>query len=86
MSIIENILKKVVLDHAVLTQKQQISPSVYKVRLQSENFKTITFKPGYFLRLGIGIGNDDISFKDKVRSYSVWNINQTEGFIDLAIV
>lgn len=85
MSLIENILKKVVLQDAIITRKEQLTASVYKITLQSESIKTASFQPGYFLRLGIGIGNDDVSFKDKVRSYSIWDINQNKGYLDLAI-
>ncbi|MBJ2175168.1 SIP domain-containing protein [Aureibaculum sp. A20] len=85
MGLLENILKKVVLQDAIIENKVQLSPSVYQIRLKSESIKKAEFEPGYFIRLGIGIGNDNISFKDKVRSYSVWNINHTEGYLDLAI-
>ncbi|NIJ45638.1 NADPH-dependent ferric siderophore reductase [Wenyingzhuangia heitensis] len=85
MGIIENILKKVVLQEATILEKTQLSSSVYKVKLQSKNITNTPFIPGSFLRLGIGIGKEDISFKDKIRSYSVWNINKKEGTLDLAI-
>ncbi|WP_139955999.1 siderophore-interacting protein [Flavicella sediminum] len=85
MSLLENILKKVVLQKATIIKKTQLSNSVYQIRLKSESIKTAEFLPGYFLRLVIGIGNDELAFKDKVRSYSVWNINKTEGTLDLAI-
>ena len=85
MSLLENILKKMVLNEAIIDKKEKISPSVYKIRLKSETIKKADFQPGYFLRLAIGIGNDALSMKDKVRSYSVWDINQTEGCLDLAI-
>ncbi|MCC6186781.1 MAG: SIP domain-containing protein [Chitinophagaceae bacterium] len=85
MGLVENILKKIVLQNAIITMKEKLSESVYKIRLQSESIKKTQFTPGYFLRLGIGIGNDELTIKDKVRSYSVWDINQTEGYIDLAI-
>ncbi|MCK0189848.1 SIP domain-containing protein [Arenibacter sp. F20364] len=85
MGLLETILKNVVLQDASIEKKTKISESVYKIRLKSESIKKAEFVPGYFLRLGIGIGNDDLSFKDKVRSYSVWNINKTEGYLDLAI-
>ena len=85
MGLLENILKKMVLENAIIVKKEQISHSVYKIRIKSERIKKEAFAPGYFLRLGIGIGNDDLDFKDKVRSYSVWNINQEEGYLDLAI-
>ncbi|QXP71637.1 SIP domain-containing protein [Polaribacter sp. R2A056_3_33] len=85
MGLLENIIKKVVLEAAIIEHKEKISASVYKIRLKSESIKKADFKPGYFLRLGIGIGNDNLSMKDKVRSYSVWDINQTEGYLDIAI-
>ncbi|MHA7943880.1 siderophore-interacting protein [Formosa sp. 3Alg 14/1] len=85
MSIIENILKKVVLETASISDKAQLSPSVYKIQLKSERFKAADFELGYFLRLGVGIDNDTLAMKDKVRSYSVWDIDKTKGTIDLAI-
>lgn len=85
MSIIENILKKVVLNEAVITEKVILSQSVFKIRLQSESIRNANFLPGSFLRMAIGIGNEEVSLKDKIRSYSVWDINSKEGFLDLAI-
>ena len=85
MGLLENILKTVVLQDAIIDQKVKISASVYQIRLKSESLKNAEFEPGYFLRLGIGIGNDELSMKDKVSSYSVWDINKTEGYLDLAI-
>lgn len=85
MSLVENLLKKMVLEKAIIDKKEKISNIVYKVRIKSEGIKKQDFQPGYFIRLGIGIGNDELSMKDKVRSYSVWDINKTEGYLDLAI-
>ncbi len=85
MSIIENILKKVVLNEATIIQKEALSKSVFRIRLQSESIRKANFIPGSFLRMGIGIGKDEISLKDKIRSYSVLDISRTEGFLDLAI-
>ncbi|GAA4233196.1 hypothetical protein GCM10022291_09640 [Postechiella marina] len=85
MGLIENVLKKVVLDEATILKKIKLSESVFKIQLKSESIKKAEFTPGCFLRLGIGIGDGSISFKDKVRSYSVWNINKKEGRLDIAI-
>ena len=85
MGLVENILKKVILEEAIIEGKEKISNSVYKIRLKSESIKKAAFTPGYFLRLAIGIDNDSLPMNDKVRSYSVWNINQAEGYLDLAI-
>jgi hypothetical protein len=47
-----------------------LSSSVFKIQLKSDVIKSSEFKPGYFFRLEIGIGNDYLTLKDKVRSYS----------------
>lgn len=85
MSIIENIIKKVVLDEAIIVEKEQLSPSVYRIRLEGKSIKNMAFEPGYFIRLGLGIGNDDLSMKDKIRSYSIWDIDSNKGTLDVAI-
>ncbi|EPR68559.1 siderophore-interacting protein [Cyclobacterium qasimii] len=85
MGIIDSILKKIVLQEAVIVEKSKLSEGAYKIRLKSEGIASVDFVPGYFLRLGIGIDKEDISLKDKMRSYSVWDINKSQGYIDLAI-
>ncbi|WP_158976988.1 SIP domain-containing protein [Cellulophaga sp. L1A9] len=85
MSILERILKTVVLDEATITEKVALSKTAFKIRLQSNSIKKISFIPGAFLRLGIGIGKEELPMKDKIRSYSIWNIDGTKGYLDLAI-
>ena len=84
MGIAETIMKKV-LDKGIITQKTKLSDSAYKIRIKSDSINTVNFIAGHFLRLGVGIGKDEISLKDKVRSYSVWDINRENKTIDLAI-
>ena len=84
MGIVETLIKKV-LEKGTITYKEQLSGSVYKVRIKSAHIRNVDFKPGYFVRLGVGIGQEDLSIKDKVRSYSVWDINRENETIDLAI-
>lgn len=85
MSILENILKSVVLDEAIITEKVPLSKTAFKITLQCESIRKVSFVPGSFLRLGIGIGKEELSMKDKIRSYSVWDINKAEGLLNLAI-
>lgn len=85
MRIIENILKKVVLHEAVVLEKEFLSSTVIKIRLQSDDFSKLNIIPGAFLRLGIGIGQDQLSMKDKIRSYSIWDYQPSETTVDLAI-
>lgn len=84
MGIVENIIKKV-LEKGTIEEKVQISESVYKIKIKSEDISNLEFAAGHFLRLGVGIGKDEISFKDKVRSYSIWDIDKKNKTIDLAI-
>ena len=84
MGIVETIIKKV-LEKGTIIEKTKLSDSVYKIRIQSDAVASHDFVPGHFIRLGVGIGHDEISMKDKVRSYSVWDIDKEKNTIDLAI-
>ncbi|WP_324027416.1 SIP domain-containing protein [Maribacter sp. BPC-D8] len=84
MGIVESIIKKV-LEKGTIIEKTKLSDSVYKIRIQSDGIGNYDFEPGHFLRLGVGIGKDDISLKDKVRSYSAWDINKEKNTLDIAI-
>lgn len=84
MGIAETIMKKV-LDKGIIMEKTKLSDSAYKIRIKSDSISTFNFIAGNFLRLGVGIGKGEISLKDKVRSYSVWDIDKKNKTIDLAI-
>ena len=85
MSILENIIKTVILDEAIIVEKHALSTAAFNIRLQSPTFRNLNLTPGAFLRMGVGIGQDQVPMKDKIRSYSPWAINQREGYMDLAI-
>jgi len=84
MSFVDNLIKRF-LNTGVIEYKARLSASAYHIRLHSESLKSIDFTPGHFIRLGVGVGNNEASLKDKVRSYSVWNLDKTNGTMDLAI-
>lgn len=84
MGIIDNLVKRFA-EQGKIMQKSKLSETAYHICIQSENIKKVDFVPGYFLRLGVGIGVNEVSFKDKVRSYSIWDIDKSKGTIDLAI-
>ena len=84
MALIENIIKKI-MDNGVITSKEQLSKSVYKIEIQSEAVRTLDFVPGCFIRLGVGIGQEASSKKDMVRSYSIWSIDKDKNTFSLAI-
>ncbi len=84
MGIIDNLLKRYA-GQAIIEHKTKLSEAAYHIRIQDDNIKKADFVPGYFLRLGVGIGISETSLKDKVRSYSVWDIDKSKGTLDLAI-
>lgn len=85
MAIVENLLKKLWLQDAVIDKKTKLSESAYQIRIKSESIRKADLSPGYFLRIGVGIGREELSLNDKVRSYSVWDIDKSNGTIELAV-
>lgn len=84
MGIIKTILKRVLKENTIV-EKQKISESAYRIRVKSDNIKDVEFVAGYFLRIGIGMTEESLTMKDFVRSYSVWDLDKTNGTLDLAI-
>lgn len=84
MGIIDSIVKRFA-EQGTIEHKSKLSETVFHIRIQSNSIKQVDFIPGYFLRLGVGLGVSDTTIKDKVRSYSVWDINKQSGTIDIAI-
>jgi NADPH-dependent ferric siderophore reductase len=86
MELLKNLIKQI-FNEGTVEDKERLSESVYRISLKSKNIKTAEFHPGYFLRVLIGMNNpsDKLFNDDFVRSYSVWDIDKTEGTIDLAI-
>jgi len=85
LRILENFIKTVILEEATITEKVTLSNKAYRIRLQGDSIHKATFTPGAFLRMAIGIGKEELSMKDKIRSYSVWDIDKEKGTLDLAI-
>ncbi|MBB6462111.1 SIP domain-containing protein [Flammeovirga kamogawensis] len=84
MKILEKILKSVLTETEII-YKKQLSKSAFHIRIQSDEFSKMNIIPGAFLRVGIGIGKDELSMKDKIRSYSIWNVDLKNGVIDIAV-
>jgi NADPH-dependent ferric siderophore reductase len=84
MAILEAFMKRL-LNKATVVYKAKITPAVHHIRIQSERIKKAAFVPGYFLRVAVGLDNGELSTKDKIRSYSVWDIDPEKGTIDLAV-
>lgn len=67
-----------------IVHKAQLSAHAYHIRIQSDNFATAEYVPGYFLRVFCGYGQE-VSLGDKIRSYSVWNLNRESRSVDMAV-
>jgi NAD(P)H-flavin reductase len=76
MGLIDRIARRI-LEQATIVHKSKLSEAAYHIRIQSDKIKDANFLPGYFLRLGVGFGADT-SLKDKVRSYTVWDIDKSK--------
>lgn len=85
MGIADGILK-LVLNKAEIVYKSRLSASVIHIRIRGGSIATASFIPGYFLRIAIGVDNNSLAFRDKVRSYTVWNMDRENWTIDLAVV
>jgi len=84
MAILEQLIKKI-LTRGVIIAKEKISERAYKIQIHSEAVQHFDFIPGCFIRLGVGIGQEVSSTKDRVRSYSIWDINKAKNTFSLAI-
>jgi NADPH-dependent ferric siderophore reductase len=84
MGLFKTVIKQIFKEGAV-ESKNKLSESAYRIRIKNDSIKNVEFMPGHFLRVLIGMNNDNPSREDFVRSYSVWNIDKPNGTIDLAI-
>lgn len=84
MGVIENIVA-VIFKKGIVVHKAQLSKSVYHIRIQSASLKNIGYVPGHFLRVFVGRGKAELSIREKVRSYSVWQFNKEKCEMDLAV-
>jgi NADPH-dependent ferric siderophore reductase len=83
MGILENLATRL-LNKAEITLKVQISPTVWHIRLKSDAIAKVDYIPGHFLRILAGKGKD-MPIREKVRSYSVWNMDKANNLMDLAV-
>lgn len=83
MSLIDNIAKLVTLNAEVI-YKEKLSDNIYHLKIKGEDLHSVDYIPGYHLRIMVGLGKET-KFRDKIRTYSVWNYDKSTGTIDLAV-
>jgi NADPH-dependent ferric siderophore reductase len=83
MGILENLATRI-LNKAEITLKVKVSPTVWHIRLQGDAITKADYVPGYFLRILAGKGKD-MPIREKIRSYSVWNMDKANNSVDIAV-
>ncbi|NRA51954.1 MAG: siderophore-interacting protein [Phaeodactylibacter sp.] len=77
-------LAKVFLNESTVINKEKIADQAFRLTVQSEGLKNIAYTPGNHLRVFVGM-NTDHKLGDKVRTYSIWQLDKDSGTADLAV-
>lgn len=83
MNLFESLAKLITLSAKVI-YKEKLSENIYHLKIQGDALKNANYVPGYHLRIMVGLGKET-SFRDKIRTYSIWKFDQNSGIIDLAV-
>lgn len=83
MSLVDNLAKRLS-KTATLIQKEQIADHTYHLKIQGDDLKNLDYKPGEHVRILVGV-DKATSMQHKVRTYSVWQYEHTNGVMDLAV-
>ncbi|MFY0687208.1 MAG: siderophore-interacting protein [Cyclobacteriaceae bacterium] len=76
---IEKVLKKI-LNRGKIIHKELIATDVYSFTIQSPKIQHIKYLTGQHIRVFFG-DKSDVSGKDNIRTYSIWEINHEKGTI-----
>lgn len=77
-------LAKVFLNQSTVVHKNNIAEQAIRLSVQSDGLKKVPYTPGNHLRVFVGMDTDQ-RLGDKVRTYSIWQLDRTTGVADLAI-
>ncbi|UHG89620.1 siderophore-interacting protein [Spirosoma oryzicola] len=83
MSLLDTITKAVG-QKATIIEKRQIADHTFHLKIQGSALQALTYTPGEHLRVLIGLDKNS-SLMDKVRTYSIWQYDQANATIDLAV-
>jgi NADPH-dependent ferric siderophore reductase len=83
MGLVDSIAKRFATE-AILIDKKQIAEHTFHLTIQGEALKSLRYTPGEHLRILVGVDRDT-SMQNKVRTYSVWRYDSTNGLMDLAV-
>ncbi len=83
MSIADNIARSF-LNSAQIISKTEIAENVFHLVITGKELMNMPYIPGQHLRVFIGFGMHT-SFKEKIRTYSVWKYDRVSGTIDMAV-
>ena len=77
-------LAKTFLKQAQIVSKTVLAENVFHLTIQGKDLINLSYTPGQHLRIFIGYGNNS-SFRDKIRTYSIWKYDAAKGIIDMAV-
>lgn len=83
MSFIESVAKLLTLN-AIVIYKEKLNEHVFHLKIRGEDLSDLNYISGQHLRILVGLGKST-AFKDKVRTYSVWNYDKDNQTIDIAV-
>ena len=69
---------------AVVLNKQQIAAHTFRLTIQGDDLRDLSYIPGEHLRVLVGF-DKATSLRDKVRTYSIWRYDQSQATIELAV-
>ena len=82
-SIIDRLARNI-FQKATVTYKAKVSPDTFHIKIKGDGFLGYTYTPGEHLRLFVGM-DKDTALDQKLRTYSIWAHDATEGVVDIAI-
>lgn len=79
-SIARRFLKK-----AHVISKDEIADDVFHLIIAGKALENLEYIPGQQVRIFIGMDNDRLGFREKIRTYSIWNYHRANGTMNLTI-
>lgn len=77
-------LAKTFLKQAQIVSKTVLAENVFHLTIEGKDLLDLPYNAGEHLRVFIGYGSH-LSFRDKIRTYSIWKYDAIKGRIDMAV-
>lgn len=84
MSIADSIARRF-LNKAHVISKEEIADNVFHLIIAGKSLENLAYIPGQHVRIFIGMNNDQLGFREKIRTYSIWNYHSANGTMNLTV-